>query len=170
MECISLGFLVLHQLLELTQTHVHWVVIPSNHLILCHPLLSLPSIFSRISIFPNELVLHIRRPKDWSFSLSTSPFNEYSGLIYFRIDWFNLIAIQRTLKSLLQHHSTKALILQHFTFFMVQLSHSYMTTRKTTALIIWTFVGKVMSLLFHMLSRLVIAFLPRSKHLLIKWL
>ena len=135
----------------------------SNHLILFYPLLSLPSIFPSISIFSNNLVLHIRRPKDWSFSFSISLFDEYSGLTYFKIDWFDVIAIRRTLKSLLQHHSRKALILQHFAFFMVQLSHPYMITGKTIPLMIWTFFGKVMSLLFNTLSRFVIAFLPRSK-------
>ena len=140
---------------------------PSNHLILCRPLLLLPSIFTSIGIFCSELALHMRWPKYWSFSIS--PSNEYSGLISFRIDWFDL-AVQRTLKSLLQHHSSKASVLQHSAFFIVQLSHPYMTTGKIIALTRWTFVGKVMFLLFHMLSRLVIAFLPRSKHLLISWL
>ena len=143
---------------------------PSNHLILCHPLLLLPPIPPNIRVFSNESVLHIRRPKDWSFSFSISLSNEYSGLISFRMDWFDLLAVQGTLKSLLQHHSSKASILWCSAFFMVQLSHPYMTTRKTTALTIWTFVGKVMSLLFNMLSRLVITFLPRSKQLLISWL
>ena len=138
---------------------------PSNHLIICHPLLLLPSIFSIIRAFSKESVLHIRWPKDWSFSIS--PSNEYSGLISFRIDWFDLLAVQGTLKSLLQHHSSKASILQRSAFFMVQLSHPYMTTGKTIALTRWTFVRKVMSLLFHMLSRLVVTFLPRSKRLLI---
>ena len=141
---------------------------PSNHLSLCHPLLLPPSIFPRIRVFSNETVLHIRWPKYWSFSFSISPSSEYSGLIPFRIDWFDL-AVQRTLKSLLQHHSSKASILQHLAFFILQLSHPYMTTGKTIALIIWTF-GRVMPLLFNMLSRLVIAFLPRSKRLLISWL
>ena len=145
------------------------LVMPSNHLILYHPLLLLPSIFPSISIFSNESVLHIRWPKYWSFSFSISPCNEYSGLISFRIDGFDL-AVQRTLKSLLQHHSLKASILQCSSFFMVQLSHPYMTTGKTIALTRRTFVGKVMSLLFNMLSRLVITFLPRSKHLFISWL
>ena len=139
---------------------------PSNHLILCRPLL-LPSIFPSIRVFSNESVLHIRWPKYWSYSFSISPSNEYSGLISFRIDWFDL-AVQGTLKILLQHHSSKASTLQ--CFFLVQLSHPYMTTGKTIALTIWIFVGKVMSLLFNMLSRLVITFLPRSKHLLISWL
>ena len=143
---------------------------PSNNLLLCHPLLLLPSIFPSIKVFPNESVLHIRWPKYWSFSFSISPSNEYSGLIYFRMDWLDLLAVQGTLKSLLQHHSSKASIFQYSAFFIVQLSHSYITTGKTIALIRWTFVGNVMSLLFNMLSRLVITFLPRSKHLLISWL
>ena len=142
-------------------------VMPSNHLILYCPLLLLPSIFPSIRVFSNELVLCIRWQKYWSFSFSISPFNEYSGLISFRMNWFHLLAVQGTLKSLLQHHSSKASVLQHSVFFMVQLSHPYMTTGKTIALTKWTFVGKVMSLLFNMLSRLVIAFLPRSKPLLI---
>ena len=145
-------------------------VMPSNHLILCHPLLLLPSIFPSIRVFSKESVLRIRWPKCWSFSFSISPSNEYSGLISFRMDWLDLLAVQETLKSLLQHHSSKALILWHSAFFIVQLSDPYMTPGKTTALTKWTFVGKVMSLLFNMLSRLVIVFLPRSKHLLISWL
>ena len=136
------------------------------YLILCHPPLLLPSIFPSIRVFFNESILHIRWPKYWSFSFSLSPSNEYSGLISFRIDCFDFLAIQGTLKSLLQHHSSKASILQYSAFFIVQLSHPYIT-RKIIALTIWTFVGKVMSLLFNMLSRFVIAFLPRSKHLLI---
>ena len=143
---------------------------PSNHLILCHPLLFPPSFFPSIRVFSNESVLCIRWPKHWSFSFSISPSNKYSGLISFRIDWLDLLAVQGTLKSLLQHHSSKASILQHSAFFKVQLSHPYMTTGKTTALTRQTFVGKVMSLLFNMLSRLVIGFLPRSKYLLIPWL
>ena len=143
---------------------------PSNHLILCHPLLLLPSIFPSIRVFSNESLLRIRWPKYWSFSFSISPSNEYSGLISFRMDWLDLLAVQGTLKSLLQHHSSKASILQCSAFFIVQLSHPYMTTGKTIALTIQTFVSKVMSLLFNMLSRLVIAFLPRSKCLLILWL
>ena len=139
---------------------------PSNHLILCHPLL-LPSIFPSIRVFSNKLVLHIRWLKYWSFSFSISPFNEYSGLISFRSDWLDLLAVQRTLKSLLQHHSLKTSILWCSAFFMVQLSHPYVSIGKTIALSRWNFVGKVMSLLFNMLSRLVIAFLPRSKSLLI---
>ena len=136
---------------------------PSNHLTLCHPLLLSPSIFLSIRVFSNESVLHIRWPKYWSFSFSVSPSYEYSELISFRMDWLDLLAAQGTLKSLLQHHSSKASILWHSVFFMVQLSHSYMTTGKTIALTKWTFVGKVMVLFFTMLSRLVIAFLPRSK-------
>ena len=143
---------------------------PSNHLFLCCALLLPPSIFPSIRIFSNESVLHIRWPKNWSFSFSISPSNEYSGLISFRMDWLDLLAFQGTLKSLLQHHSSKASILQLSAFFIVQLSHPYMTTGKTIALTRWTFVGKVMSLLFNILSRLVIAFLPRSTRLLISWL
>ena len=142
-------------------------VMPSNHLILCHPLLFLPSIFPSIRVFSNQSALHIRWPKYWRFSFSISPSNEYSGLISFRLD---LLAVQGTLKSLLQHHSLQASILRCSTFFIVQLSHSYMTTGKTIALTRGTFVGKVMSLLFNMLSRLVITFLPRSNHLLISLL
>ena len=142
----------------------------SNHLILCRPLLLLPSIFPSIKVFSNESVLHIRWPKYWSFSFSINPSNEYSGLISFRMDLFDLIAVQGTLKSLLQHHSSKASILQHSAFFMVQLSHPYMTTGKTIALTRWTLNGKVMSLFCNTLSRLVIAFLPRSEHLLISGL
>ena len=145
-------------------------VMPSNHLILCCPLLLLPSIFPNISVFSNESALHIRWPKYWSFSFNISPSNEHPGLISFRMDWLDLLAIQGILKSLLQHHSSKASILQCSAFFIVQLSHPYMTTGKTMALAVWTFVDKVMSLLFNMLSRLVITFLPRSKHLLISWL
>ena len=146
------------------------LVMPSNHLILCHPLFLLPSIFPSIRVFSSESVLRIRWPKYWSFSFSISPCNEYSGLISFRIDWFDLLAVQGTLKSLLQHHSSKASILWCSAFFRVQLSRAYMTTGKTIALTRWTFVSKVMSLLFNMLSRLAIAFLPRSKRLLISWL
>ena len=142
----------------------------SNHLILCHPLLLLPSIFPSISIFSNESVLCIRWQMYCSFSFNISPSNEYSGLISFRIDWLDLLAIQGTLKSLLQYHSSKASILQRSAFFIVQLSHPYMTTGKTVALTRWPFVSKVMSLLSNMLSRLVIGFLPRSKSLLISWL
>ena len=140
------------------------------HLILCHPLLLPPSIFHSIRVFSNKSILCIRWPKYWSFSFNISPFNEHSGLISFRIHWFDLLAVQGTLKSLLQHYSSKASILLCSAFFIVQLSYPYMTTGKTIALTTWTFVGKVMSLLFNMLSRLVIAFLPRSKRLLISWL
>ena len=145
-------------------------VMPSNHLILCHPLLLLPSIFPSIRVFSNESALRIRWPKYWSFSFNISPFNEHPGLISFRMDWLDLLAVQGTLKSLLQHHTSKASILWRSAFFMVHLSHPYMTTGKTIALTRWTIVGKVMSLFFNMLSRLVITFLPRSKHLLISWL
>ena len=140
---------------------------PSSHLILCLPVFLLPSIFPSIRVFSNESVLCIRWPKYWSFSFSLSPSNEYSGLISFRMDWLDPLAVQGTLKSLLQDHSSKASILQHSAFFVVQLSHPYMTTGKTIALTRWTFAGKVMSLLFNMPSRLVIDFLPRSKRLLI---
>ena len=143
---------------------------PSNHLILHCPLLLLPSIFPSIRVFSNESVLHIRWPKYWSFSFSISPSNEYSGLISFRMDWLDHLAVQGTLKSLLQHHCSKASILWRSAFFIALLSHPYMTTGKTIALTKWTFVGKVMSLLFNMLSRLVITFLLRSKRLLISWL
>ena len=142
-------------------------VMPSNHLILCHPLLLLPSSFPSIRVFSDEPVLHIRWPKYWSFSFSISPSNEYSGLISFRIDWFDLLAVPETLKSLLQHHGSRASILWYSALFMVQLSHPYLTTGKTIALTRWTFVGKVMSLSFNMLSSSVIVFLPRSKYLLI---
>ena len=142
----------------------------SNHLILCRTLLLPSSIFPSIRVFSNESVLCIRWPKYWSFSFSMSPSNEYSGLISFRNDWLDLLAVQGTLKSLLQHHSSKASILWCSAFFIVQLSHLYMTTGKTIALTRWTYVGKIMSLLFNMLSRLVITFLPRSKRLLISWL
>ena len=143
------------------------LVMPSNHLILCRPLLLLPSIFPSIRVFSDESILHIRWPKYWSFSFSISPSSEYSGLISFRMDWLDLLAVQGTLRSLLQHHSSKASILLCSAFFMVQLSHPYMTTGKTIALTRWTFVGEVMSLLFNMLFKLVITFLLRSKHLLI---
>ena len=145
-------------------------VMPSNHLILCHPLLLLPSIVPSIRVFSNESVRHIRWPKYWSFSFSVSHSSEYSGLISFRMDWLDLLAVQGTLKSLLQHHSSKASLLQCPAFFVVQLSHPYMTTRKIIALTRHTFVGKVMSLLYNMLSRLVKTFLPRSKYRLISWL
>ena len=148
---------------------IEWVM-PSNHLILCRPLVLPPSIFPSIRVFPKESVLHIRWPKYCSFSFNINTSNEYSGLISFRMDWLDLLAVQGTLKSLLQHHSAKASILWCSAFFIVQLSHPYMSTRKPIALTRQTFVGKVMSLLFNMLSRLVIAFLPRSKRLLISWL
>ena len=143
---------------------------PSNHLTLCHPLLLLPSIFPNIRVFSNELALHIRWPKYWSFSFNISPSNEHPGLISFRMDWLDLLEVQGTLKSLLQHHSSKASILLCSAFFIVQHSHPYMTTGKTIALSRWTFVGQVMSLLLNMLSRLVITFFPKSKCLLISWL
>ena len=145
-------------------------VMPSNHLILCCPLLLLPSIFPSIRVFSNESTLCIRWPKYWSFSFNIRPTNEHPGLTSFRMDWLDLLAVQGTLKNLLQHHSSKALILWHSAFFIVQLSHPYMITGKTIALTRWTFVGKVMSLLLNMLFRLVITFLPRSKRLLISWL
>ena len=170
MNCSTPGLPVHHQLPESTQTHVHRVSDAIQHLILCHPLLLLPSIFPSIRVFSNESALHIRWPKHWSFSFNISPSNEYSGLISFKIDWLDLLTVQGTLKSLLQDHSSKASILQCSAFFVVQLSHPYMTTGKNIALTRQTLVGKVMSLLFNVLSRLVIAFLPRSKHLLISWL
>ena len=142
-------------------------VMPSNHVILCRPLFLLPSIFPSIRVFSNESVLLIGWPKYWSFSFNISPFSEYSGLISFRMDWLGLLAVQGTLKSLLQHHNKKASVLQRSAFFIVQLSHPQMTTGKTIALTRWTFVGKVMSLFFNMLSQLVITFLSRSKCLLI---
>ena len=144
-------------------------VMPSNHLILCHPLFLLPSIFPSIRVFSKESALHIRWPKYWSVNFNISPSNEHPELI-FRMDWLDLLAVQGTLKGLLQHHSLKASILQHSAFFIVQLSHPYMTTGKTLALTRWTFVDKVVSLLFNMLSKLVITFLPRGKHLLISWM
>ena len=143
------------------------LVMPSNHLILCRPFLRPPSIFPSIRVFSNESALPIRWPKYWSFSFNVSPSNEHPGLSSFRMDWLDLLAVQGTLKSLLQHHSSKASILQRSAFFIVQLSHPCMTTGKTIALTRWTFVDKVMSLLFNMLSRLVITFFPRSKRLLI---
>ena len=143
---------------------------PSSHLILCRPLLLLPSIPPSIRVFSNESTLHMRWPKYWSFSFSISPSNEHPGLISFRMDWWDLLAVQGTLKSLLQHHSSKASILRCSAFFTVQLSHPYTTIGKTVALTRLTFIGKVISLLFNILSRLVLTFLPRSKHLLISWL
>ena len=145
-------------------------VMPWNHLTLCHPHLFLPSTFPNIRVFSDESALCIRWPKYWRFSFCISPSNEYSGLISFRIDWFDLLAVHGTLKSLLQQHNSKASILWCSAFFMVQLSHPYMTTGKTIALTIWTFVGKLMSLCFNTLYRFVIAFLPRTKHLLVLWL
>ena len=142
-------------------------VMPLNHLILCLPFLLVPSVFLSIRVFSNELVVCIRWPKFWSFRFSISPSNAYSRLISFRIDWFDLFAVQWTLKNLLQHYISKASILRHSAFLMVQLSHPYMAIGKTKAFIIWNFIGKIMSLLFNMLSRLVIAFLPRSKCLLV---
>ena len=159
----SLSITNSQSLLKLTSTES---VMPSNHLILCHPFLLLPSIFPSIRVFSNESVLPIRWPKYWTFSFSISSLNEYSGLISLRMDWLDLLAVQGTLKSLLQHHSSKSSILHHPAFFMVQFSHPYMTTGKTIALTTWNFIGKVMSLLFNMLSRLIITFLTRSKCLL----
>ena len=174
------GLSVHHLLPESTQTHVHVQthvhpcpcpsVMPSNHLLFCRPLLLLPPIFPSIRVFSSESVLCTRWPKYWSFSFSISPSNEYSGLISFRMHWLDLLAVQGTLKSFLQHHSSKASVLCHSAFSIVRLSHPYMTTGKTIALTRQTFVGKVMSLLFNMLSMLVIAFLPSCKHLLISWL
>ena len=163
----SLTFTISWSLLKLTSIEL---VMPSNHLILCHLLLLLPSIFPSIRIFSSELALHIRWPKYCSFSFNISLSNEYSGLISFRMNWLDLLAVQGTLKSLLQHHSSKVSIPWSLAFFMVQLSHPYMTTGKTIALTIRTFVGKEMSLLFNTLSRFIIVFLPRSKSLLISWL
>ena len=163
MDCSMPVFPVHHQLWSLHKLMSTVSVTPSNHLILCQPLLLPPSVFPSIRVFSNESDLLIRWPKYWSFSFSISPFNEYSGLTSFRMDWLDLLAVQGTLKSLLQHHSSKASILWRSSFFIVQLSHPYMTTGKTIALTRWTFVDKVMSQLFNMLSRLVINFLPRSK-------
>ena len=170
MDCSTPSLPVHHQLLSLLKLMSTELVLPSNHLILCRPLLLPPSIFPSIKVFSNDSVLYIRWPKCWSFSFSISPSSEYSGLISFRMDWLDLLAVQGTLKSLLHHHSSKALFLRCSAFFIVQLSHPYMTTGETIALTRWTFVGKVISLIFNMLSRLVIAFLPRSKCLLISWL
>ena len=165
------GFPVHHQFPEFTQTGVNMKsLMPSNHLILWCPLLLQPSIFPSIRAFSNESALHIRWPKYWSFRLNINPFNEHSWLVSFRMDWLNLLAVQGTLKNLLQHHSSKASILWRSAFFIVQLSHTYMTTGKTIALRRCTIVDKVMFLLFNILSRLVIIFLLRSKHLLISWL
>uniref|UniRef100_A0AC11EGP8 Uncharacterized protein n=1 Tax=Ovis aries TaxID=9940 RepID=A0AC11EGP8_SHEEP len=167
MDHSTLGHPVHQQLPEFTQTPVHQVGDAIDHLILCCPVLLLPSIFPSIGVFSNGSALHIRWPKYWSFSFKISPSNEHPGLISFRMDWLDLLAVQGTLKSLLPHHSSKVSILWHSAFFTVQLSHPYMTTGKAIALTRWTFVGKVMSLLFNMLSRLVISFLPRNKCLLI---
>ena len=170
MGCSTPGFPVHHQLPEFTQTHVHQVgdaIQPSHPLSSPSPPAPNPS---SIRVFSNESTLCMRWPQYWSFSFNISPSNEHPGLISFRMDWLDLLAVQGTLKSLLQHHSSKASILQHSAFFIVQLSHPYMTTGKTIALTRWTFVGKVMSLLFNVLSRLIITFLPRSKRLLISWL
>ena len=164
------GLPVHHKLWELTQTHVHQVGDAISHFILCRPLLLLPPIPPTIRVFSNESTLRMRWPKYWSFSFNISPSKEHPGLISFRMDSLDLLAVQGSLKSLLQHHSSKASIFRHSGFFTVQLSHPYMTTGKTIALTRRTFVGKVMSLLFQMLSRLVITFLPRSKRLLISWL
>jgi len=169
MDCSTPGFPVHQQIPELAQTHFHRVGDAIQPSILCRPLLLLPSLFPSIRDFSNESVLHIRWPKIWSFSFSNNVSNEYSGLIC-RIDWFDLLAVQGTLKSLLQHHSSKASILWQSAFFIVQLSHPYMTTGKTIPLTRWNFVVKVPSLLFNMLSSFVITFLPRSKRLLISWL
>ena len=170
MDCSTPGFPVYHQLPGPTQIHVHWVSDASNHLILCHPLLLPTSIFPSIRVVFNDSVFHIRWAKFWSFNFSISHSNEYSGLISFRIDWLDLLAVQGSLRSLLQHHISKASVPWYSAFFIVQLSHPYMTMGKTIALTRWNLVGKVMSLLFNMLSRLVIVFLLRSKRLLISWL
>ena len=170
MDCSTPGLSIHHQFLQLLKLMNIVSVMPSNHLLLCRPLLLLLSIFPSIRVFSNESVFLIRWPKYWSFSFSISPSNEYLGLISFRMDWLDLLAVQGILKSLQHHHSSKASILWHSAFFMVQLSHPYMTTGKTIALTRWTFVGKVMSLLLNMLSRLVIAFLSRHKCLSISWL
>ena len=170
MDCSTPGLPVRHQLPEFTQTHVHWVSDTANLLILCYPLLLLPSIIPSIRVFSNEPALCIRGPKYWSFCFNISPSNEHPGLISFRMDWLELLAVQGTLKSLLQYHSSKASILRCSAFFIVQLSHPYTTTGKTIALTRRTFVDKGMSLLFNMLSRLAITFLPKSKCLLISWL
>ena len=170
MDCSTPGFPVLHQLTELAQTHVHQVGDASKGLILCRPLPLLPSIFPSVKVFPSESVLRIRWPNYRSFSFSISPSKEYSGLISFRMHWLDLLAVQGTLKSLLQHHSSKASYIWCSAFFVVQRSHPYMTIGKTIALTGWNNVGKVMSLLCNKLSRLVIAFLSKSKRLLISWL
>ena len=169
MDCSMPDFPIHHKLPEFAQTHAHWVGDAIQPSILCCPLLP-PSIFASISVFFNESALCIRWPKYWSFSFSISPFNEYSGLISFRMDWLDLLVVQGILKSLLQHHNSKASILQCSAFFIVQLSHPYTTTGKNIVLNRWTFVGWIMSLFFNMLSSLNVAFLPRSKRLLISWL
>jgi len=168
MDCSTPGFPALHNLPEFAQLMSIKLVMPYTHLILCRLLLLLPSIFPSIRVFSNESALHIRWSEYGSFSFRISPSNEYSELISFRIDWFDLLAVQGTLKSLLQYHSSKASILQHSAFFKVQLSYPYMTTGKTIALTIQTFVGKVKSLFFNMLSKIVIAFLPRSNLFFLK--
>ena len=170
MDCSTPGFPVLHYLPEFAQNHVRWIgdAIQPSHPLRCF--LLLPCVFPSFTVFSSESVLCIRWPRYWTFSFSICPSSEYSGLISFRIDWFDLLAVQGTLKSRLQHHSSKASILQCLAFCIVQLSHPYLTTGNTITLTRWTFVGKVMSLLFNMLPRLVIAFLPRSKCLLISWL
>ena len=170
MDCSTPGLLSITNSWSLLKLMSIESVMPSNHLMPCRPLLNLPSIFPSIRVFPNESALHIRWPKYWSFSFNISTSNEHSGLISFTIDWLDLLAVQGTLKSLLQHHSSKASILWRSAFFIVQLSHPYMTTGKTKASTRWTFVGKVMCLLFNMLSRLVITFLSRSNCLFISWL
>ena len=170
MDCSTPGFLLVTNSQSLLKLMSMESAMPSNRLILCDPLLLLSSIFPSTGVFSNESVLHIRWPKYWSFSFSISPSNEYLGLISFRMDWLDLLAVQGTLKSVLQYRSSKVSILQHSAFFIFQLSHPYMTTEETMALTTWTFVGKVMSLFFNMPSRLVITFLPKSKHLLISWL
>ena len=170
MECSTLGSSVLHYLLEFAQIHVHWI---DETIQPCYPLLLpslLPSVFSSIRVFSNESAFHIRWPNYWSFSFNIRLSNEHPGLISFRMGWLDLLEVRGTLKSLLQHHSSKASFLQHSLFFIVQLSYPYIITGKTIALTWWTFVDKEMSLLFNILSRLVITFLPRSKHLLISWL
>ena len=170
MNCSTPGLLSITNSQSLPKLMPIESVMPSSHLILCHPLILLPPIPPSIRVFSSESTLHITWPKYWSFSFSVSPSNEHPGLISFRMDCLDLLAVQGSLKSLLQHHSSKASILQHSGFFTAQLSHPYMTTGKTITLTRWTFVGKVMSLLFNLLSRLVITFLPRSKCLLISWL
>ena len=170
MDCITPGFPVHHQLPKFAQTHVHRAGDAIQPSLLCYPLLHLLSIFSSVRVFSNESVFRISWPKYWSFSFSISPSNEYLGLISLRMDWFDLLAARWILKSLLQCHSSKASILQCSAFFMVQVSHQYMTTGKSIDLTIWTLVGKVMSVFFNTVSRFFVAFLPRGRHLLISWL